>query len=171
MRCPCAIWHFELMETIIFAVRLLLTVLLYLFLAAVFVVLWRDLRSGVESPAVIQERKAQLVTLAGCAGLEPSTVLELQAFTTLGRGAANTIVVPDTFASAEHALISWHGGQWWLEDLGSRNGTQINDVLVTAPTVLGAGDVISIGQAKLKFQLSNDKSQISNTESRSHFEI
>jgi hypothetical protein len=141
------------MDILIFAVRLLLTALLYLFLVAVFVVLWRDLRTATETPAVLQERKAQLVMLSACDGLLADSVLALQPFTTLGRGAANTIVVPDTFASAEHALISWRSGQWWLEDLGSRNGTRLNDEAVTAPTILSAGDVISIGQVKLKFQI------------------
>jgi predicted component of type VI protein secretion system len=159
------------MDVIIFVIRLLLTVLLYVFLGAVLFVLWRDLRTSTDVPAAIQERKARLVVLNACDGLEPGTAFSLQPFTTLGRSAANAFVVPDTFASAEHALVSWRGGQWWLEDLGSRNGTQINDMLVTAPTVLGAGDVISIGQVKLKFEMSNDKAQISNTESRSHFEI
>jgi FHA domain len=159
------------MDVIIFIIRLLLTVLLYVFLGAVLFVLWRDLCASMDVPTAIQERKARLVVLNACDGLEPGTAFSLQPFTTLGRSAANAFVVPDTFASAEHALVSWRGGQWWLEDLGSRNGTQINDVLVTAPTVLGAGDVISIGQVKLKFEISNGKVQISNTESRSHFEI
>jgi pSer/pThr/pTyr-binding forkhead associated (FHA) protein len=159
------------MDVVIFIIRLLLTTLLYVFLGAVLLVLWRDLRASTDLPAAIQERKARLVVLNACDGLEPGTAFSLQPFTTLGRNAANAIVVPDTFASAEHALVSWRGGQWWLEDLGSRNGTQINDALVTAPTVLGAGDVISIGQVKLKFEISNGKVQISNTESRSHFEI
>jgi hypothetical protein len=150
------------MDIIIFAVRLLLTVLLYAFLIAVFVVLWRDLKTAAETPQTVQERKAQLVVLSSCDGLEANAVFSLQPFTTLGRSAANTIVVPDTFASAEHALISWRSGQWWLEDLGSRNGTRINDESVTAPTVLSAGDVIAIGQVKLKFQIPNSKYQISN---------
>jgi hypothetical protein len=141
------------MDIFIFVVRLLLTALLYLFLAAVLVVLWRDLRTAARLPFAIQERKAHLVTLSGCDGLEPNTILTLQAFTTLGRGATNTIVVPDTFASSEHALISWRSGQWWLEDLGSRNGTQLNDEAVTAPTVLSAGDVIAIGQVKFKVEV------------------
>ena len=157
------------MDILIFIIRLLLTVLLYAFLGAILFVLWRDLRASTDVPAAVQERTAKLVVLNACDGLEPGTAFSLQPFTTLGRSAANSIVVPDTFASAEHALVSWRGGQWWLEDLGSRNGTQINDVLATAPTVLGAGDVISIGQAKLKFQLSNDKAQSSSTESRPHF--
>ena len=157
------------MDIIIFAVRLLLAVLLYLFLTVVFAVLWRDLRTGAEMPAVVQERKAQLVTLSGCEGLKPNSVLELQVVTTLGRGAANTIVVPDTFASVEHALISWHSGQWWLEDLGSRNGTRLNEEPVSAPTVLSAGDAISVGQVKFRFQMSSDKSQTAS--SAAHFGI
>jgi len=141
------------MDVVIFVVRALLTVLLYGFLVAVFVVLWRDLRLSAEIPAAVQERKARLVVLASCDGLDPNAAFSLQPFTTLGRGAANTIIVPDTFASAEHALISWRSGQWWLEDLGSRNGTRLNDETVAAPTVLSAGDVILIGQVKLKFEV------------------
>ena len=141
------------MDVVIFIIRLLLTVLLYVFLGAVLFVLWRDLRASTNVPAAIQERKARLVVLQACDGLEPGTAFSLQPFTTLGRSAPNAIVVPDTFASAEHALVSWRGGQWWLEDLGSRNGTQLNDALVTLPTILGAGDVISIGQVKLKVEI------------------
>ena len=141
------------MDTLILVIRLLLTALLYLFLGAVFIVLWRDLRTTTEAPVAIQERKARLIALASCEGLEEGATLALQPFTTLGRGPANTIVVPDTFASAEHALISWRGGQWWLEDLDSRNGTRLNDVSVTAPTVLSAGDLVSIGQVKLKVEI------------------
>jgi hypothetical protein len=140
------------MDVIIFIIRVLLTVLLYAFLVAVFAVLWRDLRSAPQSPVTVQERKAKLAVLASCDGLETDAVFPLQPFTTVGRGPANTIVVPDTFASAEHALISWRSGRWWLEDLGSRNGTRLNDEAVIAPTVLGAGDVISIGQVKLKVE-------------------
>jgi len=150
------------MDILIFAIRVLLTVLLYLFLVALFVVLWHDVRTAAQSPTVVQERKARLVVLSSCDGLELNTALSLQPFTTLGRGTANTIVVPDTFASVEHALISWRAGQWWLEDLGSRNGTQLNEETVSAPTVLSGGDVIAIGQVRFKFQTSNDKSQTVN---------
>jgi len=141
------------MDIVIFIIRVLLTVLLYAFLAAILIVLWRDLHMTARAPAAVHERKARLIVLAGCDGLEADTAFSLQPFTTLGRSAVNTIVVPDAFASAEHALISWRGGQWWLEDLGSRNGTLLNDVSVTAPVVLGAGDVIGIGQVKFKVEV------------------
>ncbi|NLE99729.1 MAG: FHA domain-containing protein, partial [Anaerolineales bacterium] len=57
------------------------------------------------------------------------------------------------YASAQHALLTWREGQWWLEDLGSRNGTQLNDELVDAPTVVVTGDIIRIGRARLKVEL------------------
>ena len=157
------------MDVVIFIIRLLLTMLLYVFLGAVLFVLWRDLRVSTDVPAAVQERKAKLVVLNACDGLEPGTAFSLQPFTTLGRSAANAIVVPDTFASAEHALVSWRGGQWWLEDLGSRNGTRLNGEAVSAPTVLSAGDAILIGQVQFRFQLSNGKSQTASAEA--HFEI
>ena len=141
------------MDILILVVRLVLTALLYAFLIAVFVVLWRDLQADKGAPAVVQERKARLVVLAGAGGLPADQCFALRPFTTLGRNAASTIVVPDAFASAEHAIVSWRGGQWWLEDAGSRNGTRLNDQAVTVPTVLSAGDVISIGQVKLKVEI------------------
>ncbi len=141
------------MDSFIFVVRLVLTALLYAFLVAVLVVLWRDLQADTAAQAVVQERKARLVVLAGADSLQVDQCFTLQPFTVLGRNAANTIVLPDAFASAEHAIVSWRSGQWWLEDMGSRNGTRLNDEAIMAPTVLSAGDVISIGQVKLKVEI------------------
>jgi len=141
------------MDILIFSFRSLLAALLYVFLGAILILLWRDLRAAPPSYTAVQERKAKLVVLEAEAGLEPDAVFWLQPFTTLGRSAANTIILPDTFTSAEHALVCWRGGQWWLEDLGSRNGTRLNDAGVTTPTVLSAGDVIGIGQVRLRVEI------------------
>lgn len=141
------------MDILIFSFRVLLTASLYVFLGAILILLWRDLHAATRSPSPVQERRARLVVLEAKEGLKPEAVFWLQPFTTLGRSAANTIILPDTFTSAEHALICWRGGQWWLEDLGSRNGTRLNDDAVTTSTVLSAGDVIGIGQVKLRVEI------------------
>ncbi len=138
------------MDILIFVIRLFLTVALYAFLVAVFVVLWRDLRISARAPTPVQERKAKLTVLESCDGLAVGAGLSLQPFTTIGRSTRNTVVVPDTFASAEHALISWHGGQWWLEDLGSRNGTRLNEVVVTLPQL--ALSIYTNGDFKIEFE-------------------
>jgi len=147
------------MEVALFIGRLVLTGLLYLFLAAVFIVLWRDMRAATpaHSPHT-QVADARLIVLEGNDTIPVNTSLSLQPFTTLGRGPANTIVLPNTYASAEHAIIAWHDGQWWLEDRGSRNGTLLNDVKIESPVVLSTDDIIGIGQIKLKVEIDLQQS-------------
>jgi pSer/pThr/pTyr-binding forkhead associated (FHA) protein len=146
------------MEVAIFVFRILLSSLLYIFLATLFVFLWRDLKSVAQQPttAIARERPAQLRVLRGGDGLIENEVCALSPYTSIGRSAKNTIKIAETYASAEHALIVWRNAQWWLEDRSSRNGTLLNDVPVTAPLIISQGDVISIGQLRLKFEYLNE---------------
>jgi len=81
---------------------------------------------------------------------------ELLPLTSLGRSPTNSVVVEDTFASGDHALIAMRGGRWWLEDRGSRNGTLLNDIPVHGPMILTHGDIIGIGAVKLRLELLDD---------------
>lgn len=78
----------------------------------------------------------------------------LRPVTSIGRASANTIVLEDDYVSNEHAMLMLRGRQWWLEDLNSRNGTLLNDVRLDAPTVVSPGDVITIGNTRLKLEFS-----------------
>ena len=70
---------------------------------------------------------------------------------TLGRGAANNIVIADLSASSQHARLRKKGNGWELEDLASTNGTTLNGQLVlVAP--LTAGDEVRIGRAIITFE-------------------
>ena len=55
--------------------------------------------------------------------------------------------------AARHALVTRRGGQWWLEDRNSSNGTLLNDEPVREPVVVSTGDVIGIGGILLKVEL------------------
>ena len=85
--------------------------------------------------------------------IEAGTAFPLQPVTSIGRSLGNTIPLSDTYASSQHALLSWKEGQWWLEDQASRNGTLLNETRVVEPTVVSTGDVIGIGRTKLKLEL------------------
>lgn len=148
-----------IMEAAILVVRILLSILLYVFLAALFIFLWRDLRATSQQPAMLaaRERPGRLRIVKGSDGLQAGSVITLSPFTTLGRSDANTIKVNDTYASAEHALIAWRGGQWWLEDRGSRNGTLLNEVPVEEALIVSHGDVIGIGQLRFKFEYATEE--------------
>ncbi|MBN1888860.1 MAG: FHA domain-containing protein [Thermoflexales bacterium] len=139
------------MEMALLFGRLVLTGLLYLFLAAVFIVLWRDMRPASRSSSA-QQRNGHLLVLEGDSELVPGTIIDLRPLSTLGRAATSTIVLADTFVSAEHAVITLRDGRWWLEDCDSRNGTTVNGVRIESPLVLSGGDVLGIGRVRLKLE-------------------
>jgi len=70
----------------------------------------------------------------------------------LGREEGIGIAVPDPEVSRQHARVVWQGGYYYLEDLGSTNGTFLNGTPVTGAQILRAGDSIGIGQTLLVFQ-------------------
>lgn len=141
-------------ETALLVLRLALAASLYAFLIGLFVVIWRDLKVAAAESAARGRSYGRLVVLsADGTGLPAGTAFPLQPVTSLGRAPTNTVALPDGYASGEHALLSLRGNQWWLEDLGSRNGTLLNGVPVTEPVVASAGDVISIGRVQLKVEL------------------
>jgi pSer/pThr/pTyr-binding forkhead associated (FHA) protein len=51
-----------------------------------------------------------------------------------------------------HARIFSRDGSWWLEDLGSTNGTYINRSRVAVPTAIGPGDEVRMGKATLELR-------------------
>lgn len=70
----------------------------------------------------------------------------------IGRSPSNQVVLAEEKVSRRHAIIHAQGeGEFWLVDLGSRNGTLVNDRRVIQPTRLRHGDVICIGGASLMF--------------------
>lgn len=71
----------------------------------------------------------------------------------VGREEGTDIALQDPEASRRHSLISWQGGQFVIEDLGSTNGTFVNGVQITSPQALSPGDSIGIGQTALVFHL------------------
>ncbi|NEO84241.1 MAG: adenylate/guanylate cyclase domain-containing protein [Spirulina sp. SIO3F2] len=71
---------------------------------------------------------------------------------TVGRNAENNFVIPDGWISRSHALLQFtESSDFYLIDLGSRNGTFINGRRVGVPIILSDGDRIAFGQTELEF--------------------
>jgi pSer/pThr/pTyr-binding forkhead associated (FHA) protein len=71
---------------------------------------------------------------------------------TVGRAATCDLVVADNYVSNVHARIYLRDGSYWLEDLGSTNGTYMNRARVSAPTAFGPGDEVRMGKATLELR-------------------
>lgn len=139
---------------VIWIVRLLFLGLLYVFLFRIGRALLRDLRAAAREPGVSLGR---LVVVASPAG-EPvhGRSFDLDAITTLGRDVNNAIVVDDRFASADHAVLTYRGRGWYVEDLGSTNGTYVNGRVIEALAPLGFGDEVAIGQVRFRLERARD---------------
>ena len=70
---------------------------------------------------------------------------------TIGRSARNDLCIPDPFASRVHAEVRSEGDEYFLQDLGSANGTLYNGSVVEAPINLSRGGRIQIGETEIVF--------------------
>ncbi len=71
---------------------------------------------------------------------------------TIGRSARSDICIPDAFASRLHAEIRKEGDNFWLQDLGSANGTRYNGSHVSMPIPLKSGGEIQIGETTIIYE-------------------
>ena len=135
---------------VLWGVRLLFLLLLYLFLARVVRALLRDLRAAAREPI---ERPGRLVVLESPSG-EPAVgrSFDLDVITQLGRDVNNAIVIDDPFASADHAVLTYRGRTWYVEDLDSTNGSYVNGHPVDGVAVLGYGDEVQVGQVRFRLE-------------------
>lgn len=69
----------------------------------------------------------------------------------IGRAAACTLTLDDTYVSQQHASIVWRDRQYLATDIGSTNGTFVNRERLVSPVVLRAGDRVQIGSTVLEF--------------------
>jgi len=70
---------------------------------------------------------------------------------TIGRSARNDLCIPDPFASRVHAEVRNEGDEYFLQDLGSANGTLYNGSIVETPITLTRGGRIQIGETEIVF--------------------
>ena len=130
--------------------RALSAALLLTFIGLVGWFIYRDMQLLQQSLTSQQRQRGQLLRLKADESAEADEAFPLLPVTSLGRAVSNVVVLDDDYASSEHALLTLRGQQWWLEDLGSRNGTLLNETLLDGPAVVTTGDIVTIGDTKLK---------------------
>jgi hypothetical protein len=70
----------------------------------------------------------------------------------IGRADDSTLVLDDDYASTRHARISLRGTDWYVEDLGSTNGTYLDRAKVTGPLRVPLGAPIRIGKTVIELR-------------------
>jgi len=78
-------------------------------------------------------------------------VFELVGETTIGRASGCAVSIDDSRVSKIHARLFPDANRWIIEDLKSTNGTSVNGERIDMPRVLGAGDLIQVGEVVMEF--------------------
>lgn len=96
--------------------------------------------------------------IASVKGVEVKHVYLTKDRTTLGRKPGNDIVLDTMVVSSQHCAFDLVGvADVFLEDLGSTNGTYVNDHMVKARTKLADGDIIAIGPYRIKYLQASEE--------------
>lgn len=89
--------------------------------------------------------------------VETGVELPLEDFNLIGRSQDATIRLQDGGISRQHATIRREGNHWWITDLGSANGSYVNDVALTAARAMRTGDRVQLGTLVLVFDQDDDE--------------
>ena len=138
--------------SIVLALRLIIAIALYGFLGWALLFLWREVQKQSVSLATRRVPGISL-TVRYESGL-PILKHFAQPEITLGRDPGCDIPLMDDTVSTRHAQLTYHHGQWWLEDLASMNGTMLNETTVNMPTVITSGDEIICGSTSMVVTLA-----------------
>ena len=154
---------------------LVLTLMKFGLLALLYLFVWRALRSvagGLSRPSGPSDARAGAASPRGAGGRRaarrsgstPNAVIvygkdgrragsyPLEGEVDIGRGERCAIRLEDTYASQAHARLSARNGAWFAEDLGSTNGTYLNERRLESPSEVRAGDRLRIGTTTLELR-------------------
>ena len=143
--------------TLVLVLRIGLAVILYYFLWRVFQTLRQDLTHQGSILSNQKKPSVRIHTKTNDGNENSKTFWDTEIV--IGRGSQCNISPNDDALSARHARLSFHHAQWWLEDLGSRNGTFLNNDQITTPTVVIGGDQFKCGNTILTLRIDKPDTQ------------
>jgi hypothetical protein len=143
-----------------------LSALKYGLFALLFLFIWRSMRWVVRGLTVDQagpsSGRASRAASPETDGPSPVTLivhppagartrtLRIDASTVVGRAPECELRLDDTYLSQQHARIFGKNSTWYVEDLGSTNGTFVNEQKLMAPAMIQPGDKVRLGTTVLE---------------------
>jgi pSer/pThr/pTyr-binding forkhead associated (FHA) protein len=143
---------------LLLVIRFVMAFALYAFLFWAVFTLWRDMKRQKD---LVETRKIPELTITEQIDDQTKSHSYNVPELVVGRDQTCDLVFDASTVSAEHARISYHQQNWWIEDLGSRNGTLLNLDRVSTAAILVSGDELQLGEVLLVITIDNESDQLS----------
>lgn len=143
----------DILRLLLLALQLGFVALLYLVLLRFAGSLLKDLRNAEEMQVASRSGIGRLSVLESPED-EPQagSTIALGPINSIGRNVNNTIYVEDDFVSTTHAMLTFRGRSWFVEDQGSTNGTYVNGHRIDRPVALSFGDELTVGRVRMRLE-------------------
>ncbi len=143
----------DILRILLLLLQLGFVALLYLALMRFAGSLLKDLRSAEQAQIASRSGIGRLTVLESPED-EPAagSTIALGPINSIGRNVNNTIYVEDDFVSTNHAMLTFRGRSWFIEDQGSTNGTYVNGHRIDRPVALSFGDELTIGRVRMRLE-------------------
>ena len=136
---------------LLFVLRLIVLLLLYLFIGWIGYTIFMDLRKSTQSEGKAVIAPITLIPV-GDDLVEPKQYALPEII--IGRDPANVYHLEDSTVSQRHLKLFYRNQHWWAEDLESTNGSNLNGDPILSPIILTDGDELQLGQVKITVKLN-----------------
>jgi len=150
-----------MIATVVLALRFALAIALYTFLGWALFTLLQELKQ--QGNKLSTQKKPGITIFFNIGNKKDNQRRFSGPEIMIGRDTHCDLSVLDEALSSHHARITFHHGQWWLEDLNSRNGTFLNREKLNTPAVIITGDQFKCGNTLFDIRVDADDALPANT--------
>ncbi len=139
---------FELISQVL---RYVFIILIYLFIFSILRLMYLDVKSMTSGGASLDEAYLKVVNRLDSLNFKMQEYYVIEGDISLGRSSRNDVVIKDKFVSKNHLLIREKNQRYYLEDLGSANGTFLNGVKIDPNELIELQNNDKIGVGFIQF--------------------
>ena len=131
--------------------RILFLILTYVFIGWIGYTIYKDLQAIFHNQKVALKSSIYLRTVVD---QEPIEKQFAKSEIIIGRDPDCDFTIPDETVSLRHCKLTYHHKQWWAADLGSTNGSFINETPIEVPIIIAEGDELRVGKVSIVVQIN-----------------
>lgn len=139
---------FELISQVL---RYVFIILIYLFIFSILRLMYLDVKSITSGGGSLDEAYLKVVNRLDSLNFKMQEYYVIEGDISLGRSSKNDVVIKDKFVSKNHLLILEKNQRYYLEDLGSANGTFLNGVKIDPNELIELQNNDKIGVGFIQF--------------------